>query len=59
MTSSDARDWLLVGGCTAPAPPTDSRDPFEALDDLLSVIDQLCPVWPPRDTFAMSGPFVL
>lgn len=26
-------------------------DPFKVLDDLMAVIEELCPVWPPRATF--------
>jgi hypothetical protein len=29
-------------------PAAISRDPFEALDDLMTVIEALCPVWPYR-----------
>jgi hypothetical protein len=37
------------GGLDAPmAPPS---DPFQALDELMAVVEELCPVWPPRDTF--------
>ncbi|MEO8223425.1 MAG: hypothetical protein ABI661_01365 [Gammaproteobacteria bacterium] len=32
------------------------RDPFEALDDLMMVVEQLCPVWPSRPTFAGMPP---
>ncbi|MGD9597390.1 MAG: hypothetical protein AB7G76_03345 [Steroidobacteraceae bacterium] len=24
------------------------RDPYEALDDLMCVLEELCPRWPPR-----------
>lgn len=26
----------------------DARDPFEVLDDLMTVVEALCPVWPSR-----------
>ena len=26
-------------------------DPFQALDDLMAMVEELCSVWPPRDTF--------
>lgn len=29
--------------------PLDARDPFEVLDDLMTVVEALCPVWPPRE----------
>jgi len=27
------------------------RDPFEALDDLMVVVEALCPTWPHRESF--------
>jgi hypothetical protein len=45
------------GGVAAPL--SGSRDPYEALDDLLSVTDQLCPVRPNRATFRASLNFLL
>ena len=35
------------------------RDPFEALDDLMMVVEQLCPEWPPRPTFEGMPPGLL
>lgn len=32
--------------------PLDARDPFEAFDDLMKVVEALCPMWPPRETSA-------
>jgi hypothetical protein len=29
--------------------PSTSRDPFEALDDLMCVVEALTPTWPPRE----------
>ncbi len=37
------------GGIVAPV--SGERDPFEVLDDLMAVIEALCPVWPHRETF--------
>jgi hypothetical protein len=39
--------------------PADSRGPFEVLDDLMLVIEALCPTYPERDTFADSATFKL
>ena len=36
-----------------------AREPYEALDDLMSVIEALCPQWPPRGTFTSAGKFLL
>lgn len=42
---------VLVGeGGIAPATPC-ARDPFRALDDLMVVVEALCPEWPARDIF--------
>jgi hypothetical protein len=35
------------------------RDPFEALDDLMTVIEALCPVWPHREIFSSTDRFLL
>jgi hypothetical protein len=35
------------------------REPYEALDDLMSVIEALCPTWPPRETTSGIGKFLL
>jgi len=45
------------GGATLP--PTDSRDPFEVLDDLMQVIEALCPTWPERELFPVNAAFKL
>jgi hypothetical protein len=37
------------GGVSVPL--SSGRDPFEALDDLMAVIDLLCPQWPVRGSF--------
>ena len=27
----------------------DAKDPLEVFDDLMTVVEALCPVWPPRE----------
>jgi hypothetical protein len=39
--------------------PTVTRDPFEALDDLMQVVEALCPIWPERPLFSDSAGFRL
>jgi hypothetical protein len=46
------------GGITH-VPATTDRDPFEALDDLMTVIEALCPVWPNREIFASTDRFLI
>jgi len=41
---------LLVADGGPPSVPNNTRDPFEALDDLMTVVEALCPKWPPRET---------
>lgn len=31
------------------------EDPYFVLDQLMVVVEALCPVWPPRPTFADAG----
>lgn len=45
------------GGITAP--PVSNRAPYEALDDLMVVVEALCPRWPPRATFKTGGLWLL
>lgn len=46
----------VEGGVTIALPET--RDPFEVLDDLMAVVEALCPTWPQRDS-TTPGPFKL
>jgi hypothetical protein len=46
------------GGITHVPAATD-RDPFEALDDLMTVIEALCPVWPHREIFSSADRFLI
>ena len=39
--------------------PTDTRHPFAALEDLMAVVDALCPRWPARSTTAGPGSYTL
>lgn len=40
------------GGMAAPV--NSEREPFEVLDNLMTVVEVLCPTWPPRETFATA-----
>jgi hypothetical protein len=39
--------------------PHSDRDPFEALDDLMTVVEALCPRWPQRAVFSDGGRMLL
>jgi hypothetical protein len=45
------------GGVTVPI--FAKREPYEALDDLMCVVESLCPRWPPRGIFRDAGKFRL
>lgn len=42
-----------------PVPVRTDRDPYQALDELMRVVESLCPVWPPRDQMHCRGAFLL
>lgn len=46
-------------GGLPPGPIDSGRDPFRALDDLMVVVEALCPVWPDRPTFENATRFLL
>lgn len=59
MKSSDAavHPFASDGGVTGPA--LECRDPFAALDDLMQVVEALCPIWPEREIFSGDADFKL
>lgn len=59
MNSSDAVLHPLSGDGGLNVPQIDARDPFEALDDLMQVVEALCPTWPRRDLFPDTAAFKL
>lgn len=44
-------------GATLPVVP--DEDPYRTLDDLMFVVEALCPVWPERGPFIDSGKMLL
>jgi len=40
---------VAEGGVESPLPVP--ADPYQALDELMAVLEELCPVWPTRPTF--------
>lgn len=52
MTRTDAAsaDGAPAAQSAVKAAAVPWRDPYAALDDLMCVIEALCPVWPPRPT---------
>jgi hypothetical protein len=53
MNSSEkSTDTPISAGGGISAPEAVLDDPYRALDELMAVVEELCPVWPPRPTFA-------
>jgi hypothetical protein len=58
-TENKGSEALLtcVGGGTVST--HSERDPYKALDELMSVVEALCPTWPPRENFRETDQFLL
>lgn len=59
MSSSEPALHLLAAEGGVSASRESSRDPYEVLDDLMAVVEALCPVWPERPTFRDTDRFLL
>jgi hypothetical protein len=55
---SDAPQPLAAAGGVEQSTPG-VRDPYEALDDLMVLVEALCPSWPPREKFRADGRWLL
>ena len=51
-SSAKSTDAPLAAGAGLGAMPPAPDDPYQALDDLMAVVEALCPVWPQRAPFA-------
>jgi hypothetical protein len=49
--------FVAEGGL--PFTPRREDDPYRALDDLMVVVEALCPVWPQRGVFPSDAKFLL
>lgn len=54
-----AASRLSVDAAQPGAAVHSEREPYEALDDLMSVIEALCPTWPERPVFPATAKFLL
>jgi hypothetical protein len=54
---NDLHPLASTGGISSPI--ADARDAFEVLDDLMQVVEALCPTWPPRERFRDGSVFKL
>jgi hypothetical protein len=58
LMAANRQPFAADGGITH-VPGATSRDPFEALDDLMVVVEALCPVWPYREIFSSNYRFMI
>ena len=58
MSVPSDKPFAADGGITL-VPAATGRDPFEAFDDLMTVIEALCPVWPSREIFSSTDRFLI
>lgn len=60
MNSSDklTEQPLADDGGIKPSVVPD-EDPYRTLDELMFVVETLCPAWPRRDVFVTSGKMLL
>jgi hypothetical protein len=58
VPTDNGQPFAADGGMTY-APTATNRDPFETLDDLMTVIEALCPVWPNREIFSSTDRFLI
>jgi len=59
MSERAKTEQPVVGEGVIAERPVTNRDPFEALDDLMTVIEALCPTWPDRKPLSSSIRFLL
>jgi hypothetical protein len=58
VPADGGQPFAAEGGITHVEAAT-GRDPFEAFDDLMTVIEALCPVWPDRAIFSSTDQFLI
>jgi hypothetical protein len=56
---ADGGQPFAADGGIIHVPAATSRDPFEVLDDLMTVIEALCPVWPNREIFSSNDLYLI
>lgn len=59
MSSNEGGQHPLSSSGGLRTPLLDLREPFEVLDDLMQVVEALCPTWPHRDLFRDAADFKL
>jgi hypothetical protein len=56
-TNSTDQPFANDGGIARPV--ASEEDPYRTLDDLMAVVEALCPNWPERGVFAESGKMLM
>ena len=59
MSSTELTPHPLAAEGGVPASAESTRDPYEVLDELMAVVEALCPVWPERPIFSETDRFRL
>lgn len=60
MSSSDKpTDQPFADDAGIKVPIVPDEDPYRTLDELMAVVEALCPVWPERGAFVDSGKMLL
>ena len=58
-SSSNSTDQPFASDAGVTPPAGSEEDPYRTLDDLMAVVEALCPTWPERRTFVESGKMLL
>jgi hypothetical protein len=58
-SSSKPSDQPFANGAGIQAPVAPDEDPYRALDELMAVVEELCPQWPERGVFINSDKMLL
>jgi hypothetical protein len=58
-TENEASEAPLTGVGSETVSTHRERDPYKTLDDLMSVVEALCPRWPPRENFRETDKILL
>ena len=58
-SSSKSAETPLAAGGGLKMPPVGHADPYQALDELMLVVESLCPEWPERPPFPSTARFIL
>ncbi len=57
-SAEDGHHPLAAEGGVSVA-PAGNGEPYKTLDELMVVVEALCPKWPPRNTFEAGGSWLL